>query len=146
MKYTTSVDINLSRARVIELFDNADNYAAWQESLVSRTCLEGKPGQVGTRTRLEHKMGKREITMIETITRREFSDLFILTYEATGVWNEALNRFAELEDKRTRWTIETQFRCSGIMWLLTTIALGIFKKQTKAAMEAFKTFAENQSS
>ena len=145
MKYRTSVELDLPRERVIALFDNPDNYPKWQDSLVNMERLEGEPGQVGTTTRLEHKMGKREVTMIETVTLRELPDRFTATYEAKGVWNEADNHFDSLDGGRTRWTIESTFRCKGIMWLLTTFAPGMFKKQTQSVMEAFKAFCEGPS-
>lgn len=144
MKYTNTVDIALPRDEVVALFDDLDNYSAWQESLVSLEPLEGEPGQVGTRTRLNHKMGKREVTMVETVTARELPDAFTATYEAPGVWNQAINRFSEIEGGHTRWDLDSEFRCSGFMWVLTTFAPGMFKKQTQATMEAFKAFAESQ--
>jgi uncharacterized membrane protein len=142
MKYITEVEIDLPRDRVIELFDDLDNYANWQESLVSMERIDGEAGQVGATTRLDHKMGKREVSMVETVTRRELPGRYTATYEAKGVWNEADNHFEALQDDRTRWTMNTEFRCSGIMWLMTTLMPGMFKKQTQATMEAFKTFAE----
>ncbi|MDP6942633.1 MAG: SRPBCC family protein [Myxococcota bacterium] len=142
MKYTTNVEIDVPRARAVELFTNPDHYATWQESLVSLERLEGEPGQVGTRTQLQHRMGKREITMLETITETSLPDAFSATYTAKGVFNQATNRFSALDGDRTAWTMETEFRCSGMMWVLTTFAPGMFKKQTQAAMVAFKVFAE----
>ena len=142
MKYTTTIDITLGREQVTSLFVDGDQYPAWQESLVSMERLEGETGQEGTRTKLLHKMGKREVMMTETITRRELPDTFVATYEADGVWNEAHNRFSELEGGHTRWVMDTEFRCSGIMWLMTTLMPGMFRKQTQATMEAFKAFAE----
>ena len=146
MKYRTSVEIDLPRERVVALFDNPDNYPKWQDSLVNMERLEGEPGQVGTTTRLEHKMGKREVTMIETVTLRELPDRFTATYEAKGVWNVAANTFEELENGRTRWTIGTEFRCRGIVWLMTKLMPGMFKKQTQAVMEAFRDFAQAEGS
>lgn len=142
MKYTTTVEINCPRVRVTELFTNPDHYKVWQESLVSQERLEGEPGQVGTKTRLLHKMGKREVEMLETVTHRDLPDVFVATYEAKGVWNEADNRFVELEGGRTSWQMGTEFRCKGIMWVMTTLMPSMFKKQTQATMEAFKVFVE----
>ena len=142
MKYTTRVVIELPRARVVELFENPDHYKDWQESLVSQERIDGEPGQVGTRTKLLHKMGKREVEMLETITKRDLPENFTATYEAPGVWNLAVNRFSEPDPERTTWEMDTEFRCKGIMWVMTTFMPGMFKKQTQATMEAFKAFAE----
>ena len=74
---------------------------------MSQERLEGEPGQVGTRTRLLHKMGRREVEMLETVTRRDLPEVFIATYEAKGVWNEANNRFSEQGTNRTNWVMDT---------------------------------------
>ena len=146
MKYTTQVTIHAPQARVVELFDNPAHYSHWQESLVGMERLEGDAGQVGSRTRLDHKMGKREISMIETVTDRSLPDSFTATYEAKGVWNQAINRFAAVDEGQTQWAIETEFRCKGMMWLMTKLMPGMFKKQTQAVMESFKGFVEDRDS
>lgn len=104
--------------------------------------LEGEPGKVGTKTRLAHKMGKREVVMLETIRQREDPSLFIATYEADGVWNQAINRFEEADGGNTKWVMETEFKCTGIMRLMTMLMPGMFKKQTQKTMEAFQAFME----
>ena len=142
MKYSTTVKIELPRESVVELFDNQENYHKWQESLMSLELLEGEPGQVGTRTRLVHKMGPRKIDMIETITKREFPDLFVATYEADNGRNEAINRFSILDVNRTQWTIETEFQFTGAMKAMASLMPGIFEKKTQKVMESFKAFVE----
>ena len=87
MKYTSEIEINKPVDRVIELFDNPDNLDKWMIGLQSFEPISGNPGQVGAKSRLKFKMGKREIEMIETITVRNFPDEFSGTYEAKGVFN-----------------------------------------------------------
>ena len=146
MKYTVSVDICLSRARVVELFDSVEYYSDWQDSLVHLERVDGEAGQVGAKTRLHHMMGKRELIMLETVMLRDLPDRVTAIYEADGVWNEVSSRFYELEDGHTRWELASEFRCSGFMWLMTKLMPGSFKKQTSATMQAFKSFAENSDS
>lgn len=144
MQYTISTMIARPRTEVIQHLADSQHYSEWMESLVSMEVLEGEPGEVGTRTRLVHKMGKREVVMLETITHRENPSLLRVTYEADGVWNEAINRFEEEDGGATRWVMETEFRCKGIMRVMTTLMPGMFKKQTRKGMEAFRTFIEAQ--
>jgi len=144
MKYTTRLTIARPCSAVIERFTDSRQYGAWMESLVSMEVLEGEPGVVGTRTRLTHKMGKREVVMTETITHRENPSRLVATYEADGVWNQAINHFEADEDGNTRWVMETEFKCTGIMWLMTTLMPGMFKKQTQKTMEAFQSYIEGQ--
>jgi len=142
MKYTTHITLARPRAEVIEKFADSRHYSAWMESLVSMEVIEGEPGKVGTKTRLAHKMGKREVVMLETITHREDPSLLTATYEADGVWNQAINRFEEEEGGKTRWVMETEFKCKGMMWLMTTLMPGMFKKETQKTMAAFQAFLE----
>ena len=74
MKYTSEIEINSPIDKVIELFDNPDNMDKWMKGLQSFEPISGKPGQVGAKSRLKFKMGKREIEMIETITVRNLPD------------------------------------------------------------------------
>lgn len=146
MKYSISIEIDLPRSRVIELFASTENMSKWQPSLVSTEHICGESGQVGAKMKLVHKMGKREVEMIETITRREFPDLFVGTYEAKGVWNEVINHFTEIEDARTGWRMDTEFQCKGVMWVMCTLMPFMFKKETSASIRRFKTFAEGAGS
>ena len=95
MKYTLEINIDLPRQKVIELFDDPDNMAKWQPGFVSFEHLHGKPGEEGASAKLKYKMGKREVEMIETITKRNLPDEFNGTYEAKGVFNIIRNRFID---------------------------------------------------
>ena len=103
MKFTQRIAINLPREKVIELFDNPDNMKHWQPGLVSFGNISGIPGEVGTKSLLRYKMGKRDVELIETITNRNLPDEFSGTYEAKGVWNEVKNYFTEISPDKTEW-------------------------------------------
>ena len=143
MKYTVEISIDLPREKVIELFDSTENLKQWQTGLVSFEPLSGNPGQVGAQSKLHYKIGKREIEMVETITKRELPDRFWGTYETKGVWNEVRNSFDATDENHTRWTAESEFKCSGLgMKLMCMLMPGAFKKQTLKYMKDFKAFAE----
>jgi hypothetical protein len=143
MKYTAEVELNLPREKVIELFDNTENLKKWQEGLVSFEHIEGEPGKEGAKSQLKYKMGKREIEMVETITKRNLPDEFFGTYETKGVWNEVRNYFIVEGDQKTKWRLDTEFKGSGFMKIMMLFAPGMFKKQTLKSMNDFKEFAEN---
>ncbi len=145
MKYNVEITINLPRTKVIELFDNTENLYKWQPGLMSFDHLSGTPGEVGAKSKLLYKMGRREIEMIETITVKNFPDEFSGTYEAKGVWNEVKNYFHELDENTTKWVSENEFRCSGFMKIFTLLMPGSFKKETQKYLEQFKEFAEGNS-
>ncbi len=146
MKYSVEIIINLPRTKVIELFDSTENLYKWQPGLISFEHESGTAGEVGAKSRLEYKMGKREIKMVETITVRNFPDEFSGIYEAKGVWNEVKNYFQEVDENTTKLVSENEFRCSGFMKLFALLLPGSFKKETMKYLKYFKEFAEKQSS
>jgi len=142
MKYTSEIEINLPREKVIELFDNKANLKHWQEGLQSFEHLSGDPGTIGSKYTLKYKMGKRNIEMTETILKKE-SPNFDFLYEAKGVWNEVKNSFSEIDQNQTKWTIENDFRGKGMMAIMLFLMPSMFKKQTMKFMNSFKKFTEN---
>jgi hypothetical protein len=144
MRYQLELDIDLPRARVIELFLDSDNLTKWQPDLVSFEHVSGEPREVGAKNRQIHKMGKREVEMIETITARNFPEEFSATYEAHKVWNLIENRFIENGPEKTHWILDTEFKCGGMVRIMALLMPGMFKKNTFTFMNRFKDFAENQ--
>ena len=142
MKYSNEVVIDLPRKKVIELFNSEENLFKWQPELLSFEHLSGEKGEVGAKSKMQYKMGKREIDMIETIRVMNFPDEFSATYEAKGVWNEMKNYFEEIDEKTTRWRSESHFKFSGFMRLIGFFMPDGFRKQSQKSLERFKTFAE----
>lgn len=143
MKYSCDIDISLPRDRVVELFQDPTRIGEWQESFISMELVSGEPGQPGNVHKLLHKMGSREVEMIETITENDLPNRFVATYESGGVWNIVENDFSENPDGSTHWHIDTEFRCTGLLKVMTWVAPGMFKKQTVKMQTDFKAFAEN---
>lgn len=145
MKYNCDIEINLPRSRVIELFDSVENLYKWQPGLVSFEHIEGEPGQVGSKSKLNYKMGKRDIEMVETITVRNLPDEFSGTYEAKGVFNIVKNKFIEIDQNKTKWMTENEFQFSGFMKIMGLLMPGAFKKESMKYLRQFKDFAESES-
>lgn len=144
MKYTSEITIDLPRARVIDLFDDPNNLARWQEGLKSFEHISGSPGQPGAKSRLLFDINGRELEMIETVTSRDLPDEFSGTYDAKNVHNIVRNFFYEDGPNRTRWVTENEFQFHGIMKIVALFFGGSFKKQTAAFGKAFKKFAEEE--
>lgn len=144
MKYENEVKIRLPREKVIRLFDSEENLFKWQPDLISFEHISGDKGEVGARSKLRYKMGKREIEMIETITVKNLPLEFSGTYEAKGVWNEVKNYFDEIDDQTTRWRSESYFRFNGFMRIIAFLMPGSFKKQSQKYLDQFKAFAEEE--
>ena len=144
MKYTVAIDVDLPREKVIDLFDNPNNLAKWQKGLLSFEHLSGESGQPGAKSRLIFKFGKGKMEMIETITKKNLPDEFDGTYDAPGVFNIVKNRFIVVNQNRTRWECENEFRFTTLMMKVMGLFMkSAFPKQSMAFLLAFKSFAEN---
>ena len=142
MKYKMEIEIDLPMQTVIELFDDTENMKHWQPTLLNYRHLTGEPGQVGAKSEHTHKLGKRTITMVETVTSRNLPDELSGTYEAKGALNNCVNRFSEIGEDRTLWKTENEFICSGFLRIMAFLMPSGFKKETWRHMESFKRFAE----
>ncbi len=60
MKYTHHITIDLSRDKVIALFDNQENMFKWQPGLKEVTPISGVQGEEGAKMKLFYDMGKRK--------------------------------------------------------------------------------------
>ena len=143
MKYSVSITIDKPVNEVVALFDNVDNMKKWMNGLESFEPLDGTPGEVGAKSRLRFKMGKREIEMIETITAKNLPEEFTGTYEAKGVFNIVRNSFEPLPGNKTKYTTEQEFQFKGFMKLMGLLMPGAFKKQSMKYLQDFKAFAES---
>lgn len=145
MKYTVDIVIDKPVDEVITLFDDPDGLMQWMEGLEKFEHLEGTPSEVGAKSRLHFKMGKREIEMIETITVKNLPEEFGGTYEADGVFNTNMVRFKPVGSNQTRMSMDTEFEFQNLMMKLMGFFMpGAFKKQTKKNLEAFKAYAEGK--
>ena len=145
MKYQSEITIDRPLEKVVELFDNPENMKVWQPGLVSFETIEGEPGKEGAISKLQYKMGKREIEMKETILRRNLPHEFSGTYEAKGVYNIMENYFDKVDDNTTRWRADVEFQFDGFaMKVMAWLMPRAFRKQTIKNMQNFKEFAESE--
>ncbi|RMA58048.1 SRPBCC family protein [Ulvibacter antarcticus] len=143
MKYTSEIQINLSREKVIEKLDNAKNMKHWQKGLIGYEFLSDDPKAVGAKMNLSYKMGKREIEMTETIIKNDFPKEFHAVYDAKGVHNIQKNYFSEVDANTTKWVSENEFQFGGLMMKVMGFLMpGAFKKQSMKYLIDFKNFAE----
>lgn len=143
MNYTTEIEISLPLLEMVSLLDDPENMKHWQRGLLAFKLISGDPGQQGAQMELHYEMGKRKVVMIETIIKRNLPDEFHATYDAKGVHNIQKNYFEPLGENRCRWVSESEFQFSGFpMKLIGWFMPGAFKKQSRATLKDFKTFAE----
>ncbi len=147
MRYSTEIEVDLPREALLELLSDPEQMAHWQQGLLSFKHLSGEPGQEGSQMELQYQMGKRRLVMVETVLKRDFPGEYHLTYDTKGVHNIQKNYFKALGSGRCRWVSESEFQFSSSpMKLMGMFMPGAFKKQSRAAMQAFKEFAETGAS
>ena len=139
MKYTNEITINLPIDKAVELLDNADNLKHWIEGFVSYEFLEGEPRAVGSTMAQEYQMGKRNIKMVETITKADFPNAFSAIYETKGIWNAVDNYFIDNKDGTTLWKSESEFKFSGFMRFMSIfMPTSMFKKTNNKTFRSFQ--------
>lgn len=147
MKYTTEIIIDLPREQVIEKLNNPENMKHWQRGLIGYELLEGTPGTKGAKMKLDYVMGKRNMSLVETITDNNFPSEFHATYDTKGVHNVQRNYFVVWENTKTKWISESEFQFSSLgMKFLGWLMPGAFKKQSMTYLTDFKNFAEQGTS
>lgn len=147
MKYSVEITIEKPRNEVIKKMDNVDNMKHWQKGLVSSEHISGTPGKVGAKMQLNYKMGRRELSLTETITKSNFPEEFHGTYSTKGMYNIQENYFEETPDGHTKWVSICEFQPSGFMMKAMAFLMpGAFKKQSKQYMLDFKNFVEKGTS
>ena len=144
MRYQLELQIEETRDRVVELFLDPENLKKWQPSLVRLEPIgDGGFRGVGAKTKQLHRMGRREVEMIATITVDNPPSEFSATYEADDVWNLIENRFIDISPDQTKWILTSDFRSSSVMMKIMMVFFpGMFKKQTQTFMNYFKDFVE----
>lgn len=153
MKYTVSIHVNLPREQVVQLLADQANLPKWLRGLVVHEPIQGAPGEVGTKSRVVLEMGGQKFECIETITRREPSELrqvseaAVVHYEreivGEGMWSAARERLTEAGPDKTLWESENEYRFSGLMMRAVGLLMpGTFRKQSLTHMQDFKLFAE----
>ncbi len=148
MEFTCSVEINLPRARVIELWLNPDNYKYWMDGFEKIEHRSGERGTVGAVSKIYFKQRNNDMELREVILVNELPDVFKARYEHVHMTNTQTVRFESLEPHLTRYTSEieyTEFH-SIIPKLMSWLFSGMFKKPVQKWLNQFKAFAESQSS
>lgn len=142
MKFHIEIVVDISFAKLLDLFENPENLKRWQPNVISFTPLSGQIGQVGATAEIRYDMVVKKIVMKETILKRNIPDEFVLRYDSDGVSNTVTNNFKEIAPNKTRWIMQNNFQFKGLMKYAALALKGVFKKQTELTMERFKKFAE----
>jgi hypothetical protein len=76
MKYKIELKIDITREKMLVLFQDVDFMKKWQPSFQSLDVLEGVPGEVGSRSRLSYMSNGKTSEIFETIILKELPARF----------------------------------------------------------------------
>jgi len=142
MKYTLSGTCDCPRDFFVRCMFQPDEMMVWQKSLIGHEALTGKPGTTGSTARLSHRYGKRRIEMTETIEAASLPDSLTAVYEAPGAWNRVGFHFTDSPSGGTDWKMECEFRCTGMLRILTLFLPGMFRRTSQSEMNDLTAYAE----
>ena len=143
MLYTTEIIVKVPLDLFVKKMDNIDNLKHWQRGLQSTEHILGNPGDLGSKIKLNYKFDKRDMEIIETITKSDFPNEFHATYTTKGMNNFQKNYFSETPEGHTKWISINEFTpLSFSMRVMLFLMPSAFKKQSLKYMQDFKNFAE----
>ena len=145
MQFTTSTTINLPRQEVVNLWQNQDYLAKWQDGFVKIEQLSGIPGKEGSTSNLFYKNGKREMVLKETIIENKLPKRFRGLYEHKHMINIMTVVFEIIDDQVTSYESSIEYtKFNGLIpKMMALLFPGMFKKQVQKWQNQFKDFAES---
>jgi len=142
MKYSVDIEIEKPISEVVELFRNQNNNKHWMEGLQTLELLSGEAAKTGAKSKYVFTMGKRTVEMTETVLEGNLPAKYLVSYEATGVYNTVCTKFESINAESTKCINESEFKFKGFMMFMAILMPGAFKKQSRKYLEDFKAFAE----
>ena len=143
MKYTCSIEINLPISKVVQLWENEDNFKEWQDGFKSIEHLSGTPHSIGAKSKIILE-DKRRIELLETIISTNLPEEKIALYEHIHMTNTQTTRFKKIDSHTTQYISEVEYtKFNGLMIkLMAKLFPSKFKAQSQKWMNQFKAFAE----
>lgn len=140
MNYKVSLTIDESLDVVSSLYIDQEAMLIWEKGLKRIEDRELSLFQTGSSGVLVFGFNEQEMHMKVSVEKNELPKAIDLIYEVPGAWNLCKNTFLALNDKKTLWTMDVEFRFDQPMGL----PLEAFIKKTEDAMNMFKAFVEHR--
>ncbi len=146
MIHKGSIEIEQSRAKVVEIFANPNNLKEYQDGFIKKELQSGKEGEVGAISKMFYKNGRHNIELTETITKNELPDSFEASYHHKHMDNTMKCNFVAINENRTRYEYEYEYtRINWVMPKLMAILFpGMYRKPAEKWLRQFKEFVEKQ--
>ncbi|MGZ4053315.1 MAG: SRPBCC family protein [Bacteroidia bacterium] len=142
MKSIFETEINMSQAKLAELYANPENNIKWMLDLEKYEPISGMPGMPGSKYRLIPKKGNMIFTA--TVISRDLPNELKLNLEASNVNVLVTGKFIALSPEKTKFISEEVFTFKGIFnKIFGFLAQSLVKKTHNKHMKDFKEFAKS---
>lgn len=143
MKYTCTIEINLPINKVVQLWEDENNFKAWQDGFKSIEHLSGTPHTKGAQSKIILE-DKQRIELLETIISNNLPEEKIALYEHVHMTNTQTTRFRKIDSNTTQYISEVEYtKFNGLLIkLMAKLFPSKFKAQSQKWMNQFKAFAE----
>lgn len=144
MKFICKTEIDLPRAQVIKLWLDPAQLKHWQTGFESYQFISGKPGTVGSKTKLTYHNKGSIFDLEETILENKLPNTFEAEYKHLTMTNKMRSSFKAVDDQTTLWQAEIDYiQFNGLaIKIFGFFGKRIFQKQTQKWLDNFKAFAE----
>jgi hypothetical protein len=141
VKSTITVEINLPRAQVAELFSNPRHTTRWMHDVDRIEVVRGELGAPGSQYRLVPKKGN--MVFVATVLVRNLPNESRLRLDSSNVVVAVTGTFQSLTPTRTLLVSSEVFSFKGVISaILGFLAQSAIRKAHRRHIEAFKAFAE----
>lgn len=142
MKYIVETDISAGWEKVVSIFDSVESLFRWQASLRKIDLVNGMRGREGSTLRLVYRAGLFRLVVLESVKQRSSINDFIVVYQTRRLCCQARHRFIAIEPEKTRWSMECEIKCNGILRILAVLWPQYFYQKTYKYMRAFQAYIE----
>lgn len=146
MRYTCSIDLNVTSAKAAVVFSDRKGKKHWINGLQSHELISGDGGMPESVSKIVIRQGKSTIELKETIVSNKLPSEHVGRYEHRHMVNTMTTRFLAIGDNLCRYECEINY--SRFIGFLPKIIMPFmrrrFKKQTQAMMLRFKDYVENE--
>ncbi|MDG1334140.1 MAG: SRPBCC family protein [Crocinitomicaceae bacterium] len=144
MKYTCSLEINLSLRKTAQLWNDETHFSEWQDGFQSIELISGTKDAVGAKSRILFD-GKQRMELIETVLISKLPNEKKASYEHIHMSNTQHTEFKVINPNTTLFTSTVEYTQFNKLMIRIFAKLfpKVFKKQSERWMEQFKRFAEN---
>ena len=142
MKYTVSNTINRSMDQVMEKYKDPEGVKNWMDGLEKIERLSGSHMEVGAKSNFHFLYKGKQMQIAEEVLEEDLPRQIKYGFTSSMGYNTVEMIFEPIDDNSVRQTNNSYFEMRGFMKLIGFVMIGMFKKQSKTYITAFKSWVE----